>query len=98
MARYIDEEHLWTRLRIICDLNCPYSEKQRDVMCGACLLGSAFDTVDSEKTVDAEPVIRCKDCKFMEIEQGGKYLVARCPFRKQILNPSGFCDLAERRE
>lgn len=64
MPRYIDEEQLWTRLRSICDLNCPYSEKQRDVMCGACLLGDAFETIDSEKTVDAESVVRCKDCKF----------------------------------
>ena len=43
-------------------------------------------------------VVRCKDCKFMEIEPSGKYWVARCPIRKQILNPRGFCESGERRE
>ena len=51
-----------------------------------------------DREVGLEELVECKDCKFMEIEQSGKYLVAICPFRKQILNPSGFCDLAERRE
>lgn len=93
MPRYIDEEHLWTRLRSICDLNCPYSEKQRDVMCGACLLGDAFETIDSEKTVDAEPVVRCKDCKMTE----RKYKWY-CVKRQNIVNDDDFCSWGERRE
>ena len=59
----------------------------------------ALDAVaDSAPTVDAVEVVRCKDCKFMEIESSGKYWVARCSIKNQILNPSGFCESGERRE
>ena len=91
MPRYIDEEHLWTRLRSICDLNCPYSEKQRDIMCSACLLGNAFETIDSEKTVEAVEVVRCKDCKYYNGEY--KYCV-----NDIFAKPNGYCSYGKREE
>ena len=36
----------------LCDANCVYSKKQRAVMCGACLLGSAFDVIDELPTAE----------------------------------------------
>ena len=30
-----------------CDMNCPYSEKQREFMCKACMMGDAIDMVDN---------------------------------------------------
>lgn len=30
-----------------CDNNCQYSKKQRDVMCGACMMGDAIEIVEN---------------------------------------------------
>ena len=38
-----------------CDITCQYSKKQRDVMCGACPLGSAFDAIEDLPSVEAVP-------------------------------------------
>ena len=31
----------------MCSLICPYTEKQRHIMCGSCLLGTAFDVLEA---------------------------------------------------
>ena len=54
--RLIDAEELLIKLQWHCDLNCPYTETQRDVMCNACFLGDAKDYIDSMPTIDAEPI------------------------------------------
>ena len=68
MSRLIDADELIGGLENLCDVVCQYSKKQREVMCGACPLGSAFDVVDDFPTVDAVPVVRCKDCKHRDPE------------------------------
>ena len=35
----------------MCNLICPYTEKQRHVMCGSCLLGTAFDVLEATPSV-----------------------------------------------
>ena len=35
----------------MCSLNCPYTEKQRHIMCGSCLLGTAFDVLEATQPV-----------------------------------------------
>lgn len=37
----------------MCDLNCPYTKKQRHFMCGSCVLGSAFDVLEATPSVMA---------------------------------------------
>ena len=58
MSRYIDADALINRFDELCDSICQYSKKQRNVMCGACPLGSAFDVVDDFPTADVKPVVR----------------------------------------
>lgn len=43
-------------------------------------------------TVDAEPIVRCKDCKhrFLEIIKGEK--VFSCLYRMGTLDLNGYCD------
>lgn len=60
--RLTDADVLMDSLDSLCDTVCQYSKIQRSVMCGACPLGGAFDVVDNAPTVDAVPVVRCKDC------------------------------------
>lgn len=35
----------------MCSLLCPYTEKQRHIMCGSCLLGTAFDVLEATQPV-----------------------------------------------
>ena len=57
--RLINADDLVERLDALCDLNCPYTKKQRSVMCGSCALGSAFDAVEDMPTIEQpEP---CED-------------------------------------
>ena len=35
----------------MCNLICPYTEKQRHTMCGSCLLGTAFDVLEATPPV-----------------------------------------------
>ena len=41
-----------------CNDNCPYSEKQRDVMCGACFMGDAIEMVEDLPSVQPERPIK----------------------------------------
>lgn len=63
--RCIDADELLIKLQWLCDLNCPYTEKQRDVMCSSCLLGTAKDEIESMPTIETEPIEFewCHDCK-----------------------------------
>lgn len=63
MDKYIGAYKIIEKLKVLCDLNCPYTEKQRDVMCRACFLGDAMDVIDDMPAADVVEVVRCKDCK-----------------------------------
>jgi len=43
----IDRQTVLDALDELCDVVCAYSKKQRAEMCGACLLGSAFDVIEA---------------------------------------------------
>lgn len=56
--------------------------------------------VDIQKTVDAVPVIRCKDCKHAEREEDGDIMCTFwdfCECNHHVL-ANGYCDRAERRK
>lgn len=38
-----------------CEKNCQYSKKQRNVMCGACMMGDAIEIVESLPPVTPKP-------------------------------------------
>ena len=56
----------------MCNLICPYTEKQRHVMCGSCLLGTAFDVLEATQSVTPKQrtgkwiyqmgMIKCNQC------------------------------------
>ena len=54
----ISRENAINALDELCDRVCQYSKKQRSVMCGACPLGSAFDTIEELPAADVRPVVR----------------------------------------
>lgn len=48
--------------------------------------------IDNAPTVDAVPVVRCKDCKYYDI--GGSCII--CGFQSR--KPDDFCSYGERKE
>ena len=92
MSRYIDADALINRFDELCDSVCQYSKKQREVMCGACPLGSAFDVVDEFPTADVVEVVRCEDCK-----NNPKTTWFGCPMASHDYEfKDGFCYKGER--
>ena len=58
-----------------------------------------FDTIiDVQPTVDAEPVVRCRDCKYYSADGWG---YGNC-YRRNVdfirMNDNGFCSMGERKE
>ncbi len=64
MAEYKDVAAIKTKIQKICD-NCwhPYRLGGCPEHCG---INDAVKSIDSAPTVDAVPVVRCKDCKHYE--------------------------------
>jgi hypothetical protein len=73
---------------------------------GKVTMGALLAAIGSRPTVDAAPVVRCRDCKYWKecgwvgagpntigIEQGGK-----CRVVGHIVLESDFCSLGQRRE
>jgi hypothetical protein len=45
-------------LDALCDRECEYSKQQRNFMCGACRLGSAFDVIDELPSAQPEHLVK----------------------------------------
>ena len=58
--------------------------------------------INNQPTVDAVPVIRCKDCRFLREQylciNGNNFPAHWCKQWAGIVPESGFCHLAERKE
>ena len=58
--------------------------------------------IDEEPTVDAVPVIRCKDCRFWDWMPASTatpdYHLCRRPFQPIAMTEYDFCSHAERKE
>ena len=84
MARYIDADKLKPDTTVFLSL---YAEEPVKVF--------SQKRIDNAPTVDAVPVVRCKDCKYLEITgcygECGKAILG-------IVSPDDFCSRGERRE
>ena len=58
MSDLISRQETLDALDLMCDVICPYSKKQRDVMCGACAMGNAFDVIRDQPSVQPETAKR----------------------------------------
>ena len=50
--RAIDGDALTKRLVEFCNKNCPYTDKERNVMCGSCFMGLALEAVEDASTIE----------------------------------------------
>ena len=54
MSDLIDRQTAIDALDRLCDDSCVYSKKQRNIMCGACSLGGAFDVIEALPSAQPE--------------------------------------------
>ena len=60
---------------------------------------AAFDAVKAAPTIDAEPVVRCKDCKHWGTGYGGETdRIKVCEYANYMVGANGYCVYGERRE
>ena len=59
-----------------------------------------FDRINHAPTVDAVPVIRCKDCKYCSIDNyaDGNVPIYECTFWDNGTSVNGYCHEAQRKE
>ena len=50
----VSRQKLKDGFKEMCDLNCPYTEKQQHLMCGSCMMGTAFDVLEATPSVQPE--------------------------------------------
>ena len=91
MSDYIKREDVLNGLDKLCDIVCPYSKKQRSVMCGACTLGSAFDAIEEMTAADVverktgkwSEEYKCSECGYsavIRVEHDGSVVWESEPF------------------
>ena len=89
--RLIDSDELWERLNYE-----PWEHNEdRDEI--------ALPIVNAAPTVDAVPVVRCKDCKWFADNNGGEWYGCKMFHVVRITpedapKPDDFCSYGERRE
>ena len=77
-------------------LKAVFEVKSSVAVCGAKLCKAIISRIDESPTVDAEPVIRCKDCKFLRFTG----TVWKCQNRlvMMLCEPNDYCSRGERKE
>ena len=77
-----------------CDI-MPDNPRQLDIL--AILKSKHF--VEKQPVIDAEPVVRCKDCVECEKRKTANQLpILYCKADKKLVHEKGFCSWGERRE
>ena len=74
-----------------CEKNCQFSKKQRDVMCGACMMGDAIEIVESLPPVTPKQ----RTGKWMPVENDNMEVVGHycsvCDLPMETEEKSKFC-------
>ena len=94
----IERQAALDALERLCDRECEFSKAQRNVMCNACHLGSAFEVIEEMQSVESE-IVRCKECKYMieHYDTDGNVPYWVCSEWDNGTDYDGFCHYAERR-
>lgn len=94
MARLIDADK---RIAEIKKLYCDGCDNYGGAKCRACWVDDAMCLIDDSTTVDAVPVVRCRDCKWWHEDDD----VGHCDNPDGLDNyakPDDFCSYGERKD
>ena len=96
MGRYIDADALIADMQERYCKSCKENgEDYNEVRCRACMVGDAIDDVDgfADNSID---IVRCKDCKWCLVEEGGCERIGMVLFADEI--ETHFCGYGERKD
>ena len=109
MARLIDADK---RIAEIKKLYCDGCDNYGGTKCRACWVDDAMCLIDDATTVDAVPVVRCRECKYWcdedgKLQDSDGVLFARCKVHNYLIDgrhtgwcptENDFCSYGERKE
>lgn len=102
MVRLIDADN---RIAEIKKIYCDGCDNYGGTKCSACWVDDAMCLIDDATTVDAIPVVRCRDCKHWKPtgSKAGKSFsdmeyIGGCEFTKYCRRESYFCSYGERKD
>ena len=84
MAECIEREATIKRIK---EVYCAGCNSYNGVRCRACGTGDAIDMIEDAPAVDAEVVVRCKDC-YQSVVIGN---VLHCTYWSKDTDENGYC-------
>ena len=87
MAECIEREATIKRIKEVYCVGC---NSYNGVRCRACGTGDAIDIIEDAPTVDAVPVVRCRECKHLGVCGDATNL--------EVMGFYGYCSRGERKE
>lgn len=92
MMRLIDADAALERVK-------PYSFYDVEWTCtGATVKHLIHDAIDNAPTVDAVPIVRCKDCRYFGKAAPNDKGFCICPASNMEIVPDDFCSYGERKD
>ena len=100
MPRLIDADALEAYIKDYACIPCKeYGADKDGIRCDFCGFGFCLEGIKRHTVHDAEPVVRCKDCKECEERHTANYLpFLYCKLHEHSVSHNAFCCWAERRE
>lgn len=96
MARLIDADK---RIQEIKKIYCTGCDNYGGAKCRACFVDDAMCLIDDATTVDAVPVVRCRDCKHWNVHPiNGRCILGKCLKLSRVMGNSSFCSYGERKD
>lgn len=93
MAEYFEREATIKRIK---EVYCAGCNSYNGVRCRACGTDDAINMIEDAPTVDAEVVVRCKDCKHLvAVNVKGKG-IPTCRMSGMEVAPAEFCSRGEK--
>ena len=96
MAEYIEREALMRRIK---EIHCAECDSYHGVRCRACWVDDTLDYIDSEPAADVVEVVRCRDCKYGEVDDADFPAQYLCKHNGADWNDENhFCSYGEQKE
>ena len=77
MPEYINKEKLLEELKLTFCKDC---HQYKDIHCRSCYIDDVLLEIEDIPTADVVPVVRCKDCKYFEIDEEDELGECKCGY------------------
>ena len=97
MPEYINKEKLLEELKLTFCKDC---HQYKDIHCRSCYIDDVLLEIEDIPTEDVVPVVRCKDCKHLEIDKGwreGRACLRKDPVDTHFCQDNDYCNYGEKK-